>query len=69
MNYNVRIKLKTPSLLDIDRREDEINQIKDWLDAMVYWQDNQYSIRYLPRELDVWLMDEQVYIMCKLRWA
>ena len=69
MNYNVRIKLKTPSLLDIDRREDEINQIKDWLDAMVYWQDNQYSIRYLPQELDVWLMNEQVYIMCKLRWS
>lgn len=71
MTYNVRIKLKTSNIFDIDTRVEEVKEIKEWIDAVTHWQPEQYDWKYLSStaELDVWFKDERSATMCRLRWT
>lgn len=71
MNYNARITLHTDDIFNIEARMAEVLEIKEWLDAQVSWQSDQYELKFLAscQTLDVWFKDEKHATMCKLRWS
>jgi hypothetical protein len=70
MNHRARITLQTRDIFNIDQRIAEVGEIKDWLDAQVNWQPDQYELKFLAscNAIDVWFTDERHATMCKLRW-
>lgn len=71
MNYNARITLHTNDIFNIDARMAEVVEIKEWLDAQVNWQPDQYELKFLAHSnaLNIWFKDEKHATMCKLRWS
>jgi len=49
----------------------EVVEIKEWLDAQVNWQPDQYELKFLAHSnaLNIWFKDEKHATMCKLRWS
>jgi len=74
-NYRVQIKIKTQNIWNIDKRVLEVNQIRAWLDELVEWQPDAYSMRYrhnfpgIGPIIDVWFKHEHHATACTLRWS
>lgn len=71
MDHNVRIALRSKNIYNVCERLEEIFAIKEWLDELVLWDKNMYSMKYLgsSNSLDVWFHDEDHALICALRWV
>ena len=71
MDHNVRIALKTKNIYNVNERLEEVFAIKNWLDELVLWDKEMYSMKYLASSncLDVWFQDKDHALICALRWA
>lgn len=67
---NVHIQLKS-SLLDINTRIGEIQDIRDWINELVCWDDSLYEIRFHSsgQRMIVWFEHDEHAAMFVLRWA
>lgn len=71
MSYHVIIPLQTYDIYDIETRVKEIHTIKEWLDELVEWQEDQYSwhVSVTSGKIHVWLKQEKHATMCILKWS
>lgn len=70
-NHCVKIQLKQHDILAIDLAIEEIQTIRDWIDALVEWQPDMYSmnIHNSKHICDVWFLEERHALLCALRWS
>lgn len=48
----------------------EVVNIREWIDEMVEWDTNKYTIRFASkRTMIVWFEEDQHALFFKLRWA
>ncbi len=70
-NYQVKLPLKHADIFDIQGAVEEIHILRDWLDALVGWQPNMYSMKIHSqgRVVDIWFLEERHALLCTLRWV
>ena len=68
---NVRIKLRTRNIFDVESRLIEVEEIREWIRELVEWDDDKFSIKFSHEGcvMVVWFDDPEHAIMCKLRWS
>lgn len=78
--HRVRIRLKSdlgiiwrPGLdmsTLIRDRIDEMKAIREWVDELVLWDNQQYKINiHSSGTMDIWFANEQHAALCALRWS
>ena len=67
---NVQITLKS-NVLEISDRIAEIHNIRDWINELVYWDEDMYQIRFHSsgEKMIVWFEEEQHATAFALRWV
>lgn len=67
----VTFKLRTTDIFNIEARVNEVQEIKEWLDELVEWDDTKYkmTIHSSGARCTVWFDNHEHAIMCKLRWV
>ncbi len=70
-NHRVAIRLRTRDIWNVESRLIEINQLRAWLDELVEWQPDMYTLRFHSsgQRLNAWFVDEKHAAACALRWA
>lgn len=71
-NHKVQINLKTEvNIWKPESRIAEINQIRCWLDELVDWQPDLYTVRLhsMGQRFDVWFKEEHHAVACAMRWS
>jgi hypothetical protein len=72
-NHRVQVKLKLRDIFELEHRLEELNYIRAWLDELVEWQPDAFTIKYYDRGngavIDVWFADERHAMICALRWS
>lgn len=68
-DYHVRIQF-AKDVYDIDGRVAELREINEWIEELVEWQPNMYTLRVHSsgRIIDVWFLKEQHATWFALRW-
>ncbi len=69
-NYRVSIPLKQNDIFNIQGAVEEIQLLCEWLDELVDWHPDMYSmnVRSQSRIVDVWFLEERHALLCTLRW-
>lgn len=70
-NHRVQIRLKQHNILSLDLAIEEIQTIREWVEALVEWQPNMYSmnIHSQAHVCDIWFLEERHALLCTLRWS
>lgn len=68
---NIQISLRTTDMWDVDSRLKEIQDIKEWINELVEWDETLYSMRfhYSGQRMVVWFEHDEHAMLFKLRWA
>jgi hypothetical protein len=69
-NERVQVRLKG-NVYDVSARIERIDTIREWINELVEWQPDMYSINihYSGTIMDIWFKEKQHAVMCALRWA
>jgi len=70
-NHKVTVYLPVKNIFDSTARQEKFKKIKDWIDELVEWQDNQYSLHVHSsgQIMNIWFRDEHHAMLCTLRWS
>jgi hypothetical protein len=68
---NFHIKLKTTDIYDIEARLRELNEIREWINELVLWKLEMFSISYhgSGQKIIVWFENDEHAAFCALRWV
>jgi hypothetical protein len=69
-DHRVQFRFKTSDINNFNARMQELNAIRAWLDRLVEWQPEMYSLRIHSSGtiIDVWFLKEEHATWCALRW-
>jgi hypothetical protein len=73
-NYRVRIELPRFDFfsdVSVEQHSIDVKQMRDWLDELVEWQPDMYSIRFFSQgaSANVWFKEKEHAMLFKLGWA
>lgn len=75
-DHNYRVRVKLPwfdflSDLSVEQHTNDVRQMREWLDELVEWQPNMYSIRFFSQGTlaNVWFKEKEHAMLFKLGWA
>jgi hypothetical protein len=64
-------KFDFSSDVSMEQHSDDVKQMRDWLDELVDWQPDMYSIRFFSQGAlaNVWFKEKEHAMLFKLGWA
>jgi hypothetical protein len=75
-DHNYRVRVKLPwfdflSDLSVEQHTNDVRQMREWLDELVEWQPDMYSIRFFSQgaSANVWFKEKEHAMLFKLGWA
>jgi len=68
-NFKVHIPIVYRGLLNLTQRIRQWNDIREWIDELVEWVPESYSVQHDARYIDIWFKESKHAMMCQLRWG
>jgi len=68
-NFKVHIPIVYMGRLNLTERIRQWNDIKDWIDELVEYIPESYSVQHETGHIYIWFKTSEHAIMCKLRWS
>jgi hypothetical protein len=68
-NFKVHLPILYMGLLNLTERISQWNEIKDWIDELVEYIPESYSVQHEARYMNIWFKTSEHAMMCQLRWG
>jgi hypothetical protein len=68
-NFKVRIPMPPTSVLRLYIRLEYCESVIDWIDQLVEWDHDAYSVQIAVPYIDVWFKKAEHATMCAIKWA
>ena len=68
-NFKVHIPIVYMGSFNLTERITQWNEIKDWIDELVEWSSEAYSVQHEVGYMNVWFKESNHAMMCTLKWA